>query len=208
MTYSINTDKQITLKDIQHILDSNATLALSDKAKQNIPNVHDKFFKDSFSRLEVAQSFIEELFPPELKPRLRKSRQMTIGMSMPEAPMHKNDGLVLRQNNVRLAGQITPMQSESQSLRMQRATHYQFRLRVFAANSRHDAAATFGHCVVRRRHRQTRSERASSLGSVLIHRHPQVYTALAPAPQSASPPPSSTPHTVSAMSLPGSHSPL
>ena len=38
-----------------------------DKAKQNIPNVHDKFFKDSFSRLEVAQSFIEELFPPELK---------------------------------------------------------------------------------------------------------------------------------------------
>jgi hypothetical protein len=40
------------------------------KSKQNIPNVHDKFFKDSFSRLEVAQSFIEELFPQELKEKL------------------------------------------------------------------------------------------------------------------------------------------
>jgi predicted transposase/invertase (TIGR01784 family) len=41
-----------------------------DKSKQNITNVHDKFFKDSFSRLEVAQSFIEELFPQELKEKL------------------------------------------------------------------------------------------------------------------------------------------
>ena len=41
-----------------------------DKTKQNITNVHDKFFKDSFSRLEVAQSFIEELFPQELKEKI------------------------------------------------------------------------------------------------------------------------------------------
>ena len=38
-----------------------------DKNKQNITNVHDKFFKETFSRLEVAESFIEELFPQELK---------------------------------------------------------------------------------------------------------------------------------------------
>ncbi len=38
-----------------------------DKSKQNITNVHDKFFKDTFSRLEVAQSFIEELFPKNSK---------------------------------------------------------------------------------------------------------------------------------------------
>ncbi len=37
------------------------------KPKQNINNVHDKFFKDSFSRLDVAQSFIEELFPLEIR---------------------------------------------------------------------------------------------------------------------------------------------
>lgn len=36
MKHEISTDKQITLKDIQHILDSNATLVLSDKAKKDI----------------------------------------------------------------------------------------------------------------------------------------------------------------------------
>ena len=41
-----------------------------DKTKQNITNVHDKFFKDSFSRIEVSQSFIEELFPQELKEKI------------------------------------------------------------------------------------------------------------------------------------------
>ena len=41
-----------------------------DKPKQNIPNVHDKFFKDTFSRLEVAQSFIEELLPADIKEKL------------------------------------------------------------------------------------------------------------------------------------------
>ena len=41
-----------------------------DKTKQNITNVHDKFFKETFSRLEVAQSFIEELFPQELKEKI------------------------------------------------------------------------------------------------------------------------------------------
>jgi Putative transposase, YhgA-like len=32
-----------------------------------IPNPHDKFFKESFSRLEVAKSFIEEVFPKDLR---------------------------------------------------------------------------------------------------------------------------------------------
>jgi predicted transposase/invertase (TIGR01784 family) len=38
--------------------------------QQPIRNVHDKFFKETFSRLEVAQSFIEELFPTEIKDKL------------------------------------------------------------------------------------------------------------------------------------------
>jgi predicted transposase/invertase (TIGR01784 family) len=41
-----------------------------EKIKQPIRNVHDKFFKETFSRLEVAQSFIEELFPDEIKEKL------------------------------------------------------------------------------------------------------------------------------------------
>jgi hypothetical protein len=32
-----------------------------------IPNPHDKFFKESFSRLEVAKSFIEEVFPKDMR---------------------------------------------------------------------------------------------------------------------------------------------
>lgn len=35
-----------------------------------INNPHDKFFKETFSRLEVAQSFIEETFPVDLKSKL------------------------------------------------------------------------------------------------------------------------------------------
>lgn len=36
----------------------------------NILNPHDKFFKESFSRLEVVQSLIEEVFPAGLKERI------------------------------------------------------------------------------------------------------------------------------------------
>jgi Putative transposase, YhgA-like len=35
-----------------------------------IPNPHDKFFKETFSRLEVAKSFIEEAFPKEIQDNL------------------------------------------------------------------------------------------------------------------------------------------
>jgi predicted transposase/invertase (TIGR01784 family) len=38
-----------------------------------INNPHDKFFKETFSRLEVAQSFIEEVLPPDLLERLNLS---------------------------------------------------------------------------------------------------------------------------------------
>ena len=35
-----------------------------------IPNPHDKFFKESFSRLDVAKSFIEETFPREIRDKI------------------------------------------------------------------------------------------------------------------------------------------
>jgi hypothetical protein len=35
-----------------------------------IPNPHDKFFKESFSRLEVAKSFIEEVFPKDMRDKM------------------------------------------------------------------------------------------------------------------------------------------
>ncbi|MEA5460736.1 Rpn family recombination-promoting nuclease/putative transposase [Arcicella sp. LKC2W] len=39
----------------------------------HLNNPHDKFFKETFSRLEVAQSFIEEVFPSDLRERLNLS---------------------------------------------------------------------------------------------------------------------------------------
>ena len=52
MTYSISTDKQITLKDIQHIIDSNATLVLSDKAKKDIITCREYLDKKMSSQKE------------------------------------------------------------------------------------------------------------------------------------------------------------
>ncbi|MCU0467399.1 MAG: Rpn family recombination-promoting nuclease/putative transposase [Arcicella sp.] len=40
------------------------------KESQNITNVHDKFFKETFSRLEVVQNFIEETLPVEYKSKI------------------------------------------------------------------------------------------------------------------------------------------
>jgi predicted transposase YdaD len=40
------------------------------KTKQNIQNVHDKFFKETFSRVEVVQNFIEETLPIEYRSKI------------------------------------------------------------------------------------------------------------------------------------------
>ena len=43
-----------------------------------ISNPHDKFFKESFSRLELVQGFIEEIFPTEIKQKINlNSLQLT-----------------------------------------------------------------------------------------------------------------------------------
>ena len=52
MIHFINSDKQITLNDIKHIIDSNATLQLSDKAKQNIVTCREYLEKRMASQKE------------------------------------------------------------------------------------------------------------------------------------------------------------
>lgn len=47
----------------------------------NILSPHDKFFKESFSRLEVVQSLIEEVFPLELKERVDVQKLQLINAS-------------------------------------------------------------------------------------------------------------------------------
>jgi predicted transposase/invertase (TIGR01784 family) len=75
------------------------------KIKQNIPNVHDKFFKETFSRLEVAQSFIEELFPDEIKERLNLSNLKRVSESFVDGELEEYFSDIIYQTN--LANQET-----------------------------------------------------------------------------------------------------
>lgn len=52
MIHYIHTDKPLTLKDIQHIIDANATLALSDQAKKNITDCREYLDKKMASQKE------------------------------------------------------------------------------------------------------------------------------------------------------------
>ncbi|MEY4538313.1 MAG: hypothetical protein RLZZ306_70 [Bacteroidota bacterium] len=52
-------------------------------------NPHDKFFKETFSRLEVAQSFIEEVFPPDLLERLNLSALRRVNDSFTDAELEE-----------------------------------------------------------------------------------------------------------------------
>lgn len=61
MNYSINNDKQITLKDIQHIIDSNATLVLSDKAKKDITACREYLDKKMASQKNLSMVLIQVL---------------------------------------------------------------------------------------------------------------------------------------------------
>ena len=71
-----------------------------DKTKQNITNVHDKFFKDSFSRLEVAQSFIEELFPQELKDKINLNDLKRISESFIDDELEEYFSDIIYQTNL------------------------------------------------------------------------------------------------------------
>ena len=71
-----------------------------DKSKQNITNVHDKFFKDTFSRLDVAQSFMEELFPQELKEKLNLKDLKRISESFIDDELEEYFSDIIYQTNL------------------------------------------------------------------------------------------------------------
>ena len=52
-------------------------------------NPHDKFFKETFSRLEVAQSFIQEVFPPDLLERLNLSALKRVNDSFTDSELEE-----------------------------------------------------------------------------------------------------------------------
>ena len=71
-----------------------------DKTKQNIINVHDKFFKDTFSRLEVAQSFMDELFPEELKEKLNIQNLKRVSESFIDEELEEYFSDIIYQTNL------------------------------------------------------------------------------------------------------------
>ena len=68
-------------------------------------NPHDKFFKETFSRLEVAQSFIEEVFPPDLLERLNLSTLKRVNDSFTDEELEEHLADIVYQTEY--AGQKT-----------------------------------------------------------------------------------------------------
>ena len=64
-------------------------------------------------------------------------------MSVPETAMNKNNAFVFRQNNVRLSGQVFPVQPEPVSEDMKSTANRNFRLRVSRTDSGHVPASLF-----------------------------------------------------------------
>jgi len=52
---------------------------------QNKRKVHDKFFKETFSHLEVAQSFIEEIFPFDIRNKINIAKLEKVNSSFTDA---------------------------------------------------------------------------------------------------------------------------
>jgi hypothetical protein len=71
----------------------------------NIVNPHDKFFKESFSRLEVAQSFIEEIFPLELREKINLDKMKRVNNSFTDEELSEHLADVVYQTE--FAGQKT-----------------------------------------------------------------------------------------------------
>ncbi|MEA5457738.1 Rpn family recombination-promoting nuclease/putative transposase [Arcicella sp. LKC2W] len=70
-----------------------------------INNPHDKFFRETFSRLEVAQSFIEEVFPLELRERLNISALKRVNDSFTDNELEEHLADIVYQTD--FAGQKT-----------------------------------------------------------------------------------------------------
>jgi len=86
------------------------------------------------------------LFFPELRIALRPHKIPAPLMPMPEAPIHKHHGFVLRQHNIRRARQPPVILSVPQPIGKQKLPHRFLRLRILATDPRHIVTSYF-RCV-------------------------------------------------------------
>lgn len=85
---------------------------------------------------DIARSIAIDLGFPELGASTGQAEQVAV-VSMPEATIDKNDGPVLRQNDVRPTRKAGTPQPVAEALRMQGFPHQQLDLRVLAPDPRH-----------------------------------------------------------------------
>jgi hypothetical protein len=77
---------------------------------------------------------------PKICPGRRQFEEMAV-VPVPETAVRKNCGTVLREDNVRLAGQSAIMQPKSEAKAVETFPNYHFRLGIRASDARHHATA-------------------------------------------------------------------
>jgi hypothetical protein len=82
-----------------------------------------------------------ELRPPEILAILRHRSALTALVLMPKTPMNEDGDFVFRENQIRRALQVAPMQPKAEAHCMRGCSYTFFGLGVFSPNTRHYSAA-------------------------------------------------------------------
>lgn len=93
--------------------------------------------------IKVPLGILRQFWQPEIEPALGRVCKLAVWMSMPKAAVDEHAQPVFRENQVRFARQIVPMQTVAKPQLMTHRSHEHFRLRVFALDHRHNLGAVF-----------------------------------------------------------------
>lgn len=100
--------------------------------------------EELFDRCLIPSYVFVNLLLPEVGVRLGKPKICASFMPVPEATIDEDHGPMLRQNDIRAAREIAPMQPEPEASSMQATAHYKFWLRVPRADSGHHLGSAQG----------------------------------------------------------------
>lgn len=86
----------------------------------------------------VALNIVSQLWNPIVAARSRYIRQLAARVLVPKASVHLDNRVVPRQDNVRIARQVAPVEAKAVTHGMQASTHDELRLRVLLPVTSHD----------------------------------------------------------------------
>lgn len=86
----------------------------------------------------VSLNIPKELLIPEFHIAGRSRRSLAPQMLMPKTPMNKDARTVFRQNNIRFAGQVFPMEAEPKAKGMKHPPNHKLRPSILAVYGRHN----------------------------------------------------------------------